>query len=693
MSDARVGPLFPTDGTSAYRSEPLIDDYQQVIDELSEEQYRAASSQALSSLVLAGAGTGKTRTLIGRLAYLYRLGYFQDSRVLMLAFATRAAAEMRERIDHLLPMLRESVQVNTFHSLGLQIVFRVTGMMPKLTELSDSDAMARFIRQAFFGLCAKDPDYLAAYFKWNNFSRINNIGLESLRSLNDEYVHNHAELICANLLYQLDIDYFYRPHYPHQHQWRKYESYRPGFYLIAEDLYLEVYESAEACLEPRHRQYLQQSRQIHGQHGTKLLELFLEGSLTSFYEQGQRQLSRLKKASSQRCTARKPLRLARSAYHYEHLVGQLCHWLPLFKHELQWPDLTALLPADGELLNALMEPLWSHYQAHLRQSGTIDFEKMIVLATEYVRSGAYQVPWREIMIDEFQDISAHRAALIQAIRQQCPDIRLFCVGDDWQAIYRFAGSDLRFTTEFERFFGEVKRYALSQTFRFGEVLSRESSRFVLQNHRQSRKALYGHSGHENPLVLCPLEQLPNPSWLITILEAIQKDSLTLISQASPQAATVQQARPTVLILSRFHHFLPGTGEMRAWAERFPSLALLQGTVHGVKGNEADYVLLLELNQGEFGFPSEKVSDQLVESCLPPAEDYAFAEERRLFYVALTRARQQVYLVYSESKASVFIEELKKDYPLLYLNELIEAADRRNKPKRILRSRLNIFKFR
>jgi DNA helicase-4 len=661
---------------------------QEVIAELSEEQYVAASSMVLSTLVLAGAGTGKTRTLIGRLAYLYQTGCFQQSSVLMLAFARKAAAEMRERIDHLLPMLCEDVQVSTFHSLGLYIVSEVQGRTPKLSELSETVALEKFIRQCFFQLCAKEPSYLAAYFKWLSFSSIARSAEPYLRSLNDEYVSNQAELICANLLYQLDIDYFYQPHYAYQHQWHRYKSYRPGFYLPSEDIYLEVYEVAEDALSAQQQEERCRYLSIHEQYQTTCLELFMTSTAEVFYEDSLdlfRSVQRRFRATERKCRPYRTLRLGRSAHHYEYLIEKLCEWLPLFKYEEYWPDLNPLLEEDGQLLNDLLEPLWLSYQRHLAATGSIDFEKMIALATQYVHSGEYQVPWAEIMIDEFQDISSHRAALIQAIRKQQPSIRLFCVGDDWQAIYRFAGSDLRFTTEFETFFGKVHRYALSQTFRFGEVLSRESSRFVLQNTQQSRKHLQGYQGHKYPLILCPQEQMIDADWVSSVLELIQQD----VEKFSEGGG---RERVTVLILSRFHHFLPTPGAMRVWIDRFPMMELQQGTVHGVKGNEADYVLLLEMNRGEFGFPSEKKSDQLVESFLPAAEAFDFAEERRLFYVALTRARRQVYLAYSSINASAFIEELAKDYSVLYFNDIIKTINE-SKPKRMRWRGLKFLKLR
>ena len=657
----------------------------EVIAELSQEQYAAASSSALSSLVLAGAGTGKTRTLIGRLAYLYEQGYVEKSSILMLAFARKAAAEMRERIDYLLPMVSEGVQVSTFHSLGLLIVSQVRGAVPQLTELSETGALQRFIRQCFFKQCSSDPNYLSAYFKWQSFSTINKISGVLLRSLNDEYVENQAELICANLLYQLGISYLYKSHYHHPHQWYKYKSYQSGFYLPAKGIYVEVYDVAETALSQDQLNSRERYLSIHAQHNTRVLELFVESDLEAFYEHSHDLFSDLQHSTSANKIYRR-FRLGRSAYHYELLVEQLGRWLPLFKHELVWPDLEQDLGSEGRLLSDLLEPIWGLYQAHLVKTGCIDFERMIILATGYVNSGEFQVPWDEIMIDEFQDISLHRAALILAMRQQRPNMRLFCVGDDWQAIYRFAGSDLRFTTEFEHFFGELQRYALSQTFRFGEILSKESSRFILENSNQSQKTLYGHEGHANPLVLCPLEQMPQRNWVLSVLETIQRDADTLVKNP-------QQERVSVLILSRFKHYLPTAGELRAWAQCFPNLELLQGTVHGVKGNEADYVLLLEMNRGEFGFPAEKFSDTVVERYLPVAESFPFAEERRLFYVALTRARQQVYLVYSEPIMSVFIEELKEGYSVQYLDELLQAHKLVSHPKRKPWSRLKFCKFR
>jgi DNA helicase-4 len=219
-------------------------------------------------------------------------------------------------------------------------------------------------------------------------------------------------------------------------------------------------------------------------------------------------------------------------------------------------------------------------------------------------------------VDEFQDISLGRAGLIRALRGQVQGAKLFCVGDDWQSIYRFTGSDISLTTDFEGYFGPARRTALDRTFRFHDRIAAFSSHFVQRNPRQLRKRL-STAATSDKLGVVVYRHGEGDDPLPTILAEI----------AALGAASV-------FLLGRYGFTAPD--DLRALQARFPRLNIRFLTAHGSKGLEADYVVLLGLTSGRHGFPSEVADDPVLGLVLADGEPFAFAEERRLFYVALTR---------------------------------------------------------
>ena len=271
---------------------------------------------------------------------------------------------------------------------------------------------------------------------------------------------------------------------------------------------------------------------------------------------------------------------------------------------------------------------------------------MIGRAIEYVEAGRYQSPYRHLLVDEFQDISASRARLVKALLAQNPDNSLFCVGDDWQSIYRFAGSDVTLTKEFEAHFGYTATSVLDKTFRFNNKIGAVASRFVMQNSTQIAKKIQSHNIVEHAAV----SLIKTPQDLVGLNAA-----LSVITVKT-------DVNTSVLILARFNFRKP---DLSALTRQYPKLKLQFMTVHASKGKEADYVIVLGLEKGKQGFPSEKATHPLLDMLLPKAEAFAHAEERRLFYVALTRAKQHVYLVSDANKASDFVRELiDKKYEIL-----------------------------
>ena len=306
----------------------------------------------------------------------------------------------------------------------------------------------------------------------------------------------------------------------------------------------------------------------------------------------------------------------------------------------------------ARLLWELLQPIVERYERELAQHGEIDFADMVRRATDYVASGKVRSPFSHLLVDEFQDISAPRAELVLALARSRPGSSVFCVGDDWQSIYRFAGSDIRYISQFETCVGPGTTTALDRTFRFNDQIGRVASQFVTRNPAQMKKRIESESVVARPAV--SLVPTAEPALGLNAV-------LTRIDAMAKRRGT----RYSVYVLARYWYELDGFRDALRDRYSHPGLEDVKfSTVHGAKGLEADFVVVVGLEAGRNGFPPDKPVDSFQEMFLPPKEAYPFAEERRLFYVALTRARHRVYLLFDAVSHSPFIRELKSGgYPI------------------------------
>lgn len=305
-------------------------------------------------------------------------------------------------------------------------------------------------------------------------------------------------------------------------------------------------------------------------------------------------------------------------------------------------------PAMRPRMKSELVLLWPCYQAylqHLKVKKQIDFNSMIEVATEYVKDGKFISPWRYIMVDEYQDISPQRLALIEALCHQkiAGDATptLFAVGDDWQAIYHFAGADVNLTTDFEGRFGNSCITELSTTYRFNSMIGEVANVFIQQNPSQIKKQLTSFTKQSKKAV--------------TLL------ATDLLPQELIRLSKHYETKKTkVLILGRNNKQKPEKFE--TWSNQWPQLNLEYMTCHSSKGREADYVFIVDVNKGIFPSPDRETGlASIMQSC---PESYNDAEERRLFYVALTRAKKHVWVCADPDKTSPFINELIEDkYPV------------------------------
>ncbi len=301
---------------------------------------------------------------------------------------------------------------------------------------------------------------------------------------------------------------------------------------------------------------------------------------------------------------------------------------------------------DYTRLNSELSLVWPCYQAwkqQLKDNGHIDFHMMITKATELVKKGKHGASWKYIMIDEYQDISPQRLNLIEAICNQAKkthECSLFAVGDDWQSIYQFAGGNVTLTTEFDRRFPHSTTHYLDTTYRFNSKIGEVANTFVQQNANQIPKPLIS------------FKQQKQKSVYLAPSANVEK-ALEQISKQAKQAKTV-------LLLGRNHYHKPEL--FTDWQKQFANLDIAFMTCHASKGKEADVVVILSVDEGQF---PAKVKALHLDSALSDSGDtFAYSEERRLFYVALTRAKEKVWITYSGGGSSFVKELIEDNYPVI-----------------------------
>lgn len=329
------------------------------------------------------------------------------------------------------------------------------------------------------------------------------------------------------------------------------------------------------------------------------------------------------------------------------LASRLDRWVSLMR--MHGGSQTEMIESAPEAIRAvfskrvkLMAPMLKAWKTALKDENAVDFSGLIHQAIIILEKGRFVSPWKHILVDEFQDISPQRAALLSALRAQNKHTSLFAVGDDWQAIYRFSGAQLSLTTAFHHYFGEGDRSDLDTTYRFNSRIGEIANRFIQQNPHQLSKPLNSlTSGDKKAVTLLADDQLE-----------------PLLDKLSGYAKPDER----ILVLARYHHLKPTALEKAA--TRWPKLQLDFMTIHASKGQQADYVIVVGLKEGSDGFPALARESVMEEALLPVPEDFPDAEERRLLYVAITRARHRVWLLFNKEEQSVFVDILKSiDVPV------------------------------
>ncbi len=660
------------------------------------QQKMAVLSEETNTLVIAGAGSGKTLTISGKVKYLIESKKAKPDEILLISFTDKAVKEMTERLHR----IDIEVQAKTFHKLGLDIITNFQQTRPNIAtgEFLDNIISNYFKKEIlnFPNQIKYILEFMTAYLyipeDISNFKNLGdyidnfrNIDYETIQSKylksthkNDEKFHQKVrrldDLIIANFLYLNQINYHYDYLYPYKAENSFKRNVKMNFYLPDYDLYLEHFSIDEKgrskfLTKYEEQKYLAQinlKRNLHSIHNTKLIETY------SYYNKDKTLLSKLENLLVEKQVNLKQANLQdifekiyilQKDKQFEEFIKLITTFLSLFKsNNLQLSDIEKLLVENQNLKNNFLKlrnelflkifrNFLDFYESSLNLTGKIDFNDMINKSTEIINLGFIHSDYQYIIIDEYQDISVSRFKLIKALQNKT-NAKVICVGDDWQSIYRFSGSDIDLFSNFEKYFGPSQFLKIEKTYRNSQELIDIASDFVTQNPSQLTKNLKSDKHIENPIKVMTYSE--------NIVEAVENAIKDIIIEFGEKAEILLLGRTKYDIFSILENndkFKANEDFSKITYQTIPTLKISFLTIHRSKGLEADNVILLNMQNNLLGFPNRISSDPILSLVLANKEEYLYAEERRLFYVAITRTKNRTYLIAPQMHYSQFLEEL------------------------------------
>jgi DNA helicase-4 len=634
------------------------------------EQSKAVLMLDNRVLLVAAAGSGKTSVMVARAAYATMKNFIAPSRILLLAFNAAAAAELQERVTNRFASAGidpKEIKASTFHAFGLSVLGKTSQAKPKVASWVDKGMDLEEIDNIVDELKKSSEDFK---YKWDLYRLIFTpetlkiTGIEpdayesqsrerGFRTFDGKLVRSHGERMIANWLYLHGVKYEYERDYKVKTANEFRRQYMPDFYYPQIDAWHEHWALDINGNPPKdftgYAEEMEWKRNLHRINNSDLIEstfgeVVFSNGLSKIKEQ---LLQRGLKLNWDPDRPKAPYTNIENS----ELIGLIRSFMShvksnsLTKSDIELRLVTKWAHLKSERTNLFLElfwPIYHEWNQRLQDANAIDFEDMLVQASIEIENGKYVSPYDMILVDEFQDSSAARARLVNALVQNRGKYVL-AVGDDWQSINRFAGADVSLMTRFNGIFGEGPTLLLSRTFRCSQIIADVATKFVIKNPEQIKKTVVAEvKGVGHPVTLI---RSNNPQ--AGVLEALK--------QISKDVSARNRTKGSVFILGRYRF-------NRDWVpdEDIKNLDISFKTIHGSKGLEADYVVVVNFEAGQHGFPSEIEDDPVLNLAMTEPETFDYAEERRLLYVALTRAKEQVFLVTRQNKDSMFAVELMTD---------------------------------
>lgn len=651
---------------------------------LSDEQVRSVITFDNRVQLVAAAGSGKTSVMVARAAYAVKRGFVRPEEILLLAFNKAAARELQERVEDRFRragISSHGVRATTFHSFGLSLIGELTGRKPRLAPWVADGLEEEHLASIVERLKTAKPEFAVSWEAyrlllasaptggpedgdpqwWNK-----DLQRSEFFTFENKRVKSYGELLIANWLFLNHVEFEYEKKFDRDLVTSKHGEYRPDFYYPSVDVWHEHWALDKEGNPPvdwkNYKRDMRWKRAIHVESETSLIE-------TTWYEvvfgTGLSKLrTQLRKYGVE--FTWDPDRVPKGAQVVDRLelVRLMRTFLShvksnrLSRHEIELRLSTTHSELAGFRTEQFLSLFWTifeEWQSDLETSGYVDFDDMLISASELIEESPEPLGYVMVLVDEMQDSSVARARLVRSLLG-AQGRYLLAVGDDWQSINRFAGSDLSVMTGFNDWFGEGPGLKLTRTFRSPSQIAEAASRFVLKNESQIIKEVWSSKKSSRSPIALVLVQPPiwDPDVSVSAnreaqTKAIRESVFKVVDRIASEAEGKSES---VLILGRYG-FQSAVVPQTTW----PNLDVRFMSVHASKGTEADHVVIVGLETGRYGFPSGMSDDPILDLAMPVLDKFPHSEERRLFYVALTRAKKSVVMLVDAWHPSEFAVEM------------------------------------
>ncbi len=697
---------------------------------LDDDQRRVVLTDEDYCLVIAGAGAGKTTTVAAKVKYLVDKKGIDPSQILVVSFTNKAVHELRERINDNLGV---ECPIATFHSTGNAIIHK--NSPDEKLNIVDQSRLYFVIRDYFRNSIMRNESavnnlimFFASYFDapyegsdlnsfFNNIAKANfstmRSDLEDFKrevidsrtkksvTIQNEVLRSYQEVEIANFLYLNNIDYEYEPIYKYDIKYSR-KPYTPDFIIFQgeKSAYLEHFGISESGNNDRfsdeeiarYKKAVNDKVRLHREHDTELIYTF------SAYDDRRSLLEHLKENLENHGFVLKPrsnkeimeLLVAGEENRYiRKLITLICRFISNFKvNAFKADDFNRMYHSTqnvrSRLFLSICNDCYLEYEKWLKENNAVDFEDMINESARLLREVKemkHKLDFKYIIVDEYQDISRQRFDLTKAL-SEVTDAKIIAVGDDWQSIYAFSGSDITLFTKFEEIMGYAKMLKIVRTYRNSQEVIDIAGNFIQQNKEQISKQLISNKHIEDPVLIYTYNGTFKRDYknanrktgrnyeLARAIERVLEDLMEYKKK--------EGAKPgSILLLGRFGFdgdHLEKTGlfeyvnrSFKVKSVKYPFLDITFMTAHSSKGLGYDDVIVINGKNETYGFPSKVEDDPVLGFVIRGDRSIDYAEERRLFYVAMTRTKNRVFFVAPEENPSEFLLELKHSYKNVILN--------------------------